>query len=415
MFKISVFILVSIFCVSDASFRTEDDRQKSFAAAKAHPASGAALVVIAEAEPGSGQYSEFNATYLGDGIAVTHSHQRITPERTWVVSTWAGATDLTYQVSCFAQPGRIPVASSITLDPTSFDPTYSRVVTQVLYPQGRETSHEGGAHGVVRVPTCVDDLPFYGAEFPRYVSDAIKEPLKVKFTDRYLTGTDFCLLQFAKFPDDHPVTTICKTPFGEGEVEILGRTTVTHLYDGSGERFSEMLRSHAISAFPKKGGKRVVKANPVISPMKVSIDKTCFSQFAQRREDRLIVVAACGSTEQKPDDIDGNEIFNPDTTDPRTTAVVVEGLSGSGVYIRNALGVPELVAVVSTVFKSGITEGLENAYTSSKAAGKSTDARERDRLRSIHGLMPSQRFHPLLDIHQVIGDEQIKAMLEATE
>ncbi len=111
--KSYILLIASIFCVAEASFRSAKEHQQSFEAAKKHPALGAALIVVAEAE--GGKFRITNGVYIAPGKAISHAHED-RPGKTWVISPFAGCAELIY-LSCWTRTS----AKNSTLTDFSLD------------------------------------------------------------------------------------------------------------------------------------------------------------------------------------------------------------------------------------------------------------------------------------------------------
>ena len=136
--------------------------------------------------------------------------------------------------------------------------------------------------------------------------------------------------------------------------------------------------------------------------MDISIPATCFSQSVRQIDDKLVVEAVCGATSAKPAGISGEEIFDKDRTDSDIQALIVGGLSGSGVYIGD-----ELIGLVSRSHKCILTECIESELV------KAYQARDNAGIRAYSAMHPSAITHPLLNIHQIVTEESVATLLRS--
>jgi hypothetical protein len=144
-------------------------------------------------------------------------------------------------------------------------------------------------------------------------------------------------------------------------------------------------------------GKRDAKFEMLI-PARV----TCFSQSVRQINDKFVAEAVCGATRTKPAGISGDEIFDKDRTHSDIHALIVAGLSGSGVYIGD-----ELIGLVSYAHKCNLTEFIERELI---RAGADRDNIRIDAYTAMH---PSTIRHPLLNVHQNVTKESVAPLLSS--
>ena len=351
--KSYILILASIFCIAEASFRSDDALRASFRAAKAHTAIDAALIVISEA--GGGQFRVSNGVYIGPGRAITHAHEDRSL-RTWVISPFVGAK-LIYKIVWNKVSGGISFnGSPFDIDETFITfPHACREVTAIRFPD-RE----------LREVICIGRVTEESVSFAaleelvipeKFIKNTHASPLPILGSNLSLMGPDFCVLAFPAFDDDHPVARIRATPLTDAEsltVSVLGYSTKTHLYDGTNlmqDAIHDRNMKEVSSIISLKIQKRRALTSGV-EHLRFPINFTTFTQVALVCNGKLIVQAVCGTRAENASPlVTYREIFDPERTDSRTQALTVEGLSGSGVYDENG----NLVGLVS----AGYADELE--------------------------------------------------------
>ena len=127
---------------------------------------------------------------------------------------------------------------------------------------------------------------------------------------------------------------------------------------------------------------------------------TCFSQSVRSIGDKLVAEAVCGLTNAKLAHLPGDEIFDRERTDSNIQALVVKGLSGSGVYAGD-----QLIGLVSVAHKCSLTGLIESEFT------KAISIRDARRAALFMAMHSRSIAHPLLNIHQIVTEESVAPLL----
>lgn len=102
-----------------------------------------------------------------------------------------------------------------------------------------------------------------------------------------------------------------------------------------------------------------------------------------------------------PSGIISDEIWDPTRTDPRIQAMIVNGLSGSGVYNENH----ELIGIVSCAHKNIATKAIEDLFA------QAIKSKDKESAKLLLSSLPERIKHPLLNIHQMITLSDIQELL----
>ncbi len=396
MYRYLFLTMFSFVSLVEGSFRSMEDHGSSHEEAKTHPGLGAAVLVVQYGLDFS-DVTVFNGTYIAPGKVLTHSHERFKISKTYVVSPFAGfenfpcKVDMTIEGDSFSHTTEYLVTKLVSSE------EHCRKVKGITFPTDRT---EVDYHPVRREldPNDPESLEFV-ADYEGYVHGEVIAPLPIiRDEGKAIVGSDFCILDIEPFPD-HPTAKLYSGAARETEekfpITVLGYSFQTHVCDGSDHLLQNSFRR--IAQEIKAAGERDAKFEMLI-PARV----TCFSQSVRQINDKFVAEAVCGATRTKPAGISGDEIFDKDRTDSDIHALIVAGLSGSGVYIGD-----ELIGLVSYAHKCNLTEFIERELIRARADS------ENIRIYAYTAMHPSTIRHPLLNVHQNVTKESVAPLLSS--
>jgi hypothetical protein len=272
---------------------------------------------------------------------------------------------------------------------------HCRKVISIEFPAGRSEVE----NLPVRVEANAADLQGleFVANYEAYVQSAVTSPISILNSENLaIVGSDFCVLSIRPFVR-HPIAKFysgdARATEGKFSVAVLGYSLHTHLYDGRGHLLSCTMKG-VMDQFIASG-RGSVEAKITMNPR-----ATSFSQSVRSIGEKFIAEAVCGVTSTKPAGISGDEIFDRERTDPGIQALVVKGLSGSGVYVGD-----ELIGLVSASSKYLLTEAIESELA------KAFESGDEFRITAYTAIHPSVIEHPLLNIHQSVTQQKINELL----
>ena len=403
MFRYLFLTMFSFVSLVEGSFRSMEDHGSSHEEAKAHPGLGAAVLVV--------QYgrdfidvSISNGIYIAPGKVLTHSHERFEIGKTYVVSPFAGFKNFPCKVDMTIAGDSFSHTTQYLLHKLVSSKEHCRKVKGITFPTDRT---KVDYHPVSREldPNDPESLEFV-ADYEGYVHGEVIAPLPIIRDEGFaIVGSDFCILDIEPFPD-HPTAKLYSGAARETEekfpITVLGYSFQTHVCDGSDHllqnsfsRIAQEIKAGRIAQEIKADGKRDAKFEMLI-PARV----TCFSQSVRQINDKFVAEAVCGATRTKPAGISGDEIFDKERTNPEVQAVIVGGLSGSGVYIGD-----ELIGLVSYAHKCNLTEFIERELIKARADSDNL------RIAAYTAMHPSTIRHPLLNVHQNVTAGDVDALL----
>ena len=386
MYRYLFLTMFSLISLVEGSFRSMEDHGLSHEKAKTHPGLGAAVLVIVQSH--SGDTSITNGTYVAPGKVLTHAHEQRVVGKTWVMSPFAGCTNLPFDITLDVRPPNFECNKiSLKLDDVIKSKACKRVKS-ITYPEGRSLI----PHRDIQRTVGPDNMDFVD-DYEQYIQDAVVEPSDcVNSANQDIVGTDFCILDIDPFPG-HPVAQFYPTEVIADTVSVFGYSLHTHVCDGSDSFFDNTLR-HIAQDASSQGirGKIGVTSGFGLVP-------TSFTQSVRKIFDSLVAEAVVGKAVTSSH-FRRDEIFDKERTNPEVQAVIVGGLSGSGVYIDGML-----VGLVSRAHKSVMTEGFEKIFSDA------LKTRNAEIARVFASVLPAKIPHPLLNIHQIVTAGDIDALL----
>ncbi len=329
-----VLILASIFCAAEASFRSMEEHEESFKTAAGHLAKGAAVIVLAKA---GNDFRSSNGVYIGRGQVLTHAHES-REEGAWVISPHMGG-QLVYKVSWEKPPRGSIVLTNVSFD---LDKTLGRFRNACREVKSQHTS-KAGASADSRADSSSEGDVF---SLDSTIERALANPIGTLGSGgTFLYGSDICVLDLDKpFDDVHPIAKMrdVALPSKDFEVSVLGYSLATHLYDGTRlQAFADILKR----SITLRNGKGVHYAS-------IPIKFTSFRQLVAKESQHCLFVEAAWNRDAayalhaSHDAVSPDELFDPTSTDERTQALAVDGLSGSGIFDETGA----LVGIVSNAF-----------------------------------------------------------------
>jgi len=387
---------VSFFSVVEGSFRSMEEHGASFEHAKTHSGYGPAVLVISQI---GDNFSISNGVYVAPGKVLTHSHEDRQPNKTWVASPFAGFTRLEKNISLNIDDDNFIISSSNIVMRTIESHKACKKVKNIDFPATRVETRPS-------VRAMMLDLKNPAFLEEDFLDRAARGPIGLMGKEGFaIEGDDYCILSIDPFPK-HPVARLANGVDENETITILGHSLGTHIHDGTDSIFCNTLSDVAMDM--KRQGMRCAAV-----PIQWQIQMTTFSQVAQRKDNKFVVQAI--SAKQNPG---LHEIYDKETWDIKKTpsdiqALIVNGLSGSGVY--NTRG--ELVALVSCSFQSFETDHFFREEDSLKADltkalsdaknGVSDAEKEAAKERAREIVNTLKINHPVLNIHQIITAEML--------
>jgi hypothetical protein len=396
MYRYLFLTMFSFVSLVEGSFRSQREHGASEDVARAHPGFGAAVLVVQYGRDFK-DVSISNGIYIAPGKVLTHSHERMQIKKTYVVSPFAGFENFPCEVDMTIEGDSFSHTTQYLLPKLVSSKEHCRKVKGITFPTDRT---EVAYHPVRREldPNDPESLEFV-ANYEGYVHGEVIAPLPIIRDEGVaIVGSDFCILDIEPFPD-HPTAKLYSGAARETEekfpITVLGYSFQTHVCDGSDHLLQNSFSR--IAQEIKADGKRDAKFEMLI-PARV----TCFSQSVRQINDKFVAEAVCGATRTKPAGISGDEIFDKDRTDSDIHALIVAGLSGSGVYIGD-----ELIGLVSYAHKCNLTEFIERELIRARADSDNI------RIDAYTAMHPSTIRHPLLNVHQNVTKESVAPLLSS--
>lgn len=385
--------LLCFLSIAEGSFRTQQAHEESIGAARNIPGCGAAVIILTEKS--DGQTNIFNGTYVAPGKVLTHSHEQMVPGKTWVISSFL-CSDLSYDIS-FGYEGKITFFQADIKEQLKRNRQNCREVRNILYPSDRQEIVSEEATFTINIDTLPGSLPFV-ANYEEYIAKAAKAP--VRGIDFSVLGSDYCVLEIDQLPEDHPIATVASSAVEtENIIHVLGHSLFTQLHNGSNDRLTRELGTPNL----ERQVRAILPGKTQQFKITLPLGTTYFSQIAKPVEDTLIVEAVCASAKNTSSDITSDEIWDPARTDSRIQAMIVDGLSGSGVYNENN----ELIGIVSCSYKNKATSNIEQLFNHAMQQIMNRQNVEYNRgiIQALRSSLLDQLNHPLLNIHQMITPE----------
>jgi hypothetical protein len=135
MFRYLFLTMFSFISLVEGSFRSMEAHELSREEAQLHPGLGAAVLVIVQSD--SGDTSITNGTYVAPGKVLTHAHEQRVVGKTWVMSPFAGCTNLPFDITLDVRPPNFECNKiSLKLDDVIKSKACKRVKS-ITYPEGR--------------------------------------------------------------------------------------------------------------------------------------------------------------------------------------------------------------------------------------------------------------------------------------
>jgi hypothetical protein len=393
MYRYLFLTMFSFVSLVEGSFRSQREHGASEDVARAHPGFGAAVLVVQYGRDFK-DVSISNGIYIAPGKVLTHSHERFEIGKTYVVSPFAGFKKFSCDVDMTIEGDSYVCSTKYNLNKLGGE--HCRKVKSVVFPAGRTEIADSPVRRVLD-PNNPQSLEFV-ANYEGYVGSVVSAPAPIiRNEGRAVMGADFCILDIKPFKESHPTAELYSDVTAKTAatfpVTVLGYSFKTHVFDGSDYLLGNTMNEVFFQCKAQK--LRVAELEIEMCPR-----VTSFSQLVRPIGDNLVAEAVCGVTSAKTASISGDEIFDKERTNPAVQAVIVKGLSGSGVYVGS-----KLIGIVSTSHKCNLTEFIESELGKAKLAGDIA------KVTAFTAMHPSTIPHPLLNIHQYVTAGDVDALL----
>ncbi len=390
----SFIIFVSLCSLVEGSFRSIEAHTASFEQAKNHPGYGSAVLVISQIEDA---FSVSNGVYVASGKVLTHSHEVRIPEKTWVASPFSGFKKLPQDISLNIVNNGFSYVVQTATNTKFADHKACKKVQSISFP----TTRQEVTRALSLREYNVEDLSFVQNTHD-FLVQAAEYPVGILGKkDGALAGDDYCILNIEPFAD-HPIAKLASR-VEEGRITVIGHSLKTHISDGTDCFFWNTI-DDVVEQLKQAGETSATMTMPWIVQM------TTFSQEVQKINNKLIV-QAISAKQKTARQIFQKETWDKDRTPATIEALIVDGLSGSGVYNQDG----ELVGIVSCAFQNAETiyfHGIEEIFEERliKELKKAKDAlsveeKEAAKAEARKTAAILRMPHPLLNIHQGITSE----------
>jgi len=380
-----------------------DDHARSFKESQKHSGFMPAVLVITEVS--DQQYVASNGVYISPGRVITHFHEPREKSKIWVISPYAGCSSVPYKAQLTLDTDGCYMFDKINVDLDTLlkKKEACREVFFISFSHHEEIPREQKTEiSEISISEVTDldkvieglkiedinDLPFV-KDYKSYLEVAVERPISNKKSGVKFRGEDYCILSIEPF-EGHPEAKFLVDTQDAKKITILGHSLYTHLCDGTDSVFNNSIRSIVRSFIEqRKFGARSINLD-------FEIQMTCFSQIVRTIGTRLVSeVTHGGIVGYLPNFVCDDEIWDPARSNPENEALIVSGLSGSGLYDEKG----NLVGLVSCAHKSNLPEVLQKIFV------EALKRKDREAINRIKDYMPSSLNYPLLNIHQKITSQ----------